>query len=285
MARLRHHLASLACVAGIATTARAQDELWHAIGSLGFGSESTLAGDFNGDGCRDVLVGQPDWYYSWLPGQVFGLDGRTGAELFRIQDPSTAFGEHVATLGDDVNGDGVDDFLASSVSSSSTLLFSGADQTVLRNVYGIGQLQSLPDLDGDGIRDFVSASAYPGGVTVYSSASGAVLRSFLRSTIPSIAVLDDVDLDADGATDFAVGAFPFATAQPDPYVAIYSGRTYSLLRTLTTDAHGHTVGLFSGAGDVDGDGVFDFFIGSNGEDAQHDGFPAFAKPQLLECRA
>ena len=77
----------------------------------GFGSSVTSAGDVNGDGYDDLLVGAPAYGQS-LEGAAFlylgGLAGDTQADWNVVGVPGERLGEFVAGTGD-LNGDGFDD--------------------------------------------------------------------------------------------------------------------------------------------------------------------------------
>lgn len=255
---VRALLAGFAIVGG-GPVARGQDLLWQASGSFGFGTSIALAGDLDGDGVRDVLVGQPDPWGFGNPGHVFGLNGRTGAQLFDVVDSAETFGENVASLGDDFDGDGVEDFLADSASGVNPLvLFSGADQHVLKTYPGIGVISTCRDLDGDQVRDLVCDGGQPGPVNVRSTKSGALLFQFWGDGAGAFAVLDDVDLD--GVEDLAVGRWNGSPGAVDVY-SLKSGRS---LGSINGHAGGRAFGrAIRRLGDLDGDGATDFVVSSS----------------------
>ncbi len=148
---------------------------------------SLAAGDINGDGREDVLVGAENRKIGTLEqaGQVFVYEGRpsfTGALTHTLQAPTpqqgAAFGSTLAV--GDVTGDGVDDVLVGapnedvgSVSESGRvhLFFGGASfdttadvalqQPVLVRSSGFGQALAVGDVTGDGIEDVLVGTPHP----------------------------------------------------------------------------------------------------------------------------
>jgi hypothetical protein len=160
---------------------------------------------------------------------------------------------------------------------------------------GIG-ISALGDVNEDGVADFIFGTmtgAYtfafgPGAARVISGKDGSVLYTVHGMTKgdkcgdafgDTIAPLGD--LDRDGATDFAVGAWRFEGYLG--YVTVYSGRSGSPLATIYGDGSiallraarsstdcsrfGERFGVSGfggsifGLGDVDADGVPDFVAG------------------------
>jgi len=84
------------------------------------GIETQGVGDVNGDGLADVLVGAPS---DEAEGSVYLVLGRNGGlaqidATWRGDHPTASIGRHLATL-DDVDGDGVADFVTSAYAPSS----------------------------------------------------------------------------------------------------------------------------------------------------------------------
>ncbi|MCI0588666.1 MAG: Ig-like domain-containing protein [Planctomycetes bacterium] len=192
-----------------------------------FGSAVGGAGDLDGDGLSDLLVGaaQDPFGATPGPGYVLAFSGASGAIIlsFSGASPGDAFGLSVSG-GRDVDGDSVPDLLVGS-----------------------------PFADVGGIFDAGSASAFSG-------ASGAVLFTFPGtdsngSTGQATALAGD--MDGDGRSEMVVGA-PFFDAGPlgnAGQATIHSGADGAPLFSATGNGFGATLGFsVAGVGDVDGDG-------------------------------
>ncbi len=202
-----------------------------------FGAALAALGDVTGDGVPDLAVGSP----VLLPnkwGEVYAFSGATGAQLWRVQEPPhptanqaiPSLGLFMASVGD-ANGDGKRDVLA-----------------------------AAPFHDND-----PGAGTLLGGtVFVLSGATGAVIRShqagtpvdngFFGGTVSAVG-----DQDGDGAEDYLIGH------RGKSEILLYSGASGALIRSLPTPAAtGDTLLTFARAGDRDGDGREDFWVGIPG---------------------
>jgi hypothetical protein len=264
-----------------------------------FGFSVSTAGDVNGDGKSDFIVGaygaDPEGLSA--AGTAYVYSGATGAVLYTLNGAATGdrFGYSVSTAGD-VNGDGKSDFIVGAYGADpggsslagSAYVYSGATGTLLYTLNGAAagdcfgySVSTAGDVNGDGKSDFIvgaylaspaGVGAYAGSAYVYSGATGTVLYTLngaAASDYFGCSVSTAGDVDGDGKSDFIVGAF---YADPGGLSAagtayVYSGATGTVLYTLNGAAANDYFGIsVSTAGDVNGDGKSDFIVGAYGAD-------------------
>jgi hypothetical protein len=184
---------------------------------LGYGYALANAGDTDGDGRADLLVGSPVFLANFdyhnpvpSPGFVELLSGADASLLRRFDEPTGGdeeFGQSLLSLGD-VNGDGRADFAI------------GAPAHVYKA--------------------FVKGANDPGHVYAYSGADGSPLWT-ASGVLPragfGVAMSALPDLDADGVPDLAVGApgaagSDVAPPVPLPEIDLISGASGALLRRI-----------------------------------------------------
>jgi hypothetical protein len=251
------------------------------------------AGDLDGDGVPDLIVGAPftsrEEVYG--VGSVLVFSGATGKLLFNFvgKEGGTYMGWSVAGVGD-LDQDGVPDLAVGTPYASVGNVIgvgrvdirSGATGDLLYKIEGqqsgdfLGwAVASVGDLDGDGIADLLlgAPNASPGGfpqagnIEVRSGRTGKLLYR-INGEEPaayfgrSLAALGD--LDGDGLDDFAVGA-PAASAEglsESGSAFVFSGATGALIYRFDGAAAFDEFGAAVAGGDVDGDGVPDIAVGA-----------------------
>lgn len=212
------------------------EELWSREGEFPaghFGISVDNAGDFNGDGITDVIVGGSR---SWNPpGRFSILSGDTGALLFDFEQTVYGeldhFGEAVAGVGD-IDGNGCDDVAVGAYEGGvsdphnflgAVFVYGGPDGRLLHawegdtpNFFGHA-VSGAGDVDGDGVPDIVigaygdsSNGVYSSGAAyVYSGSSGNKIGSW-NGDFPleffGASVASAGDVNGDGRSDVVIGA-------------------------------------------------------------------------------
>jgi uncharacterized protein (TIGR03382 family) len=237
------------------------------------------AGDVNGDGYDDVIVGAEE---AWLAYLYYGSPGGLDTEPLVLEGQTAhSFGYSVAGAGD-VDGDGYDDVLvgasgnslnvgsawlylgsATGLSASPSMGWTGeSDGTYLgHEVSGVG------DVNADGYGDLAIGEddlvhLHLGSASGPSAAPTLTLSGgdHFGSTLDGAG-----DVDQDGYADMIVGEH--STDTTIGYAHVYYGATDGLdpsPRTLegetVDDLYGYTL---SGAGDVNGDDYGDVLVGAS----------------------
>jgi hypothetical protein len=306
-------------VAGGPEDAAAQLEANQA--NAGFGFSVAGAGDVNGDGYGDVIVGA--WLYDAgesnegaafvFHGSSTGMaDGNPGTAPTQIESnqASGVLGWRVAGAGD-VNGDGLADVILGAPllgSGGTALVFHGrligiADgnpstaQTVLTGVSGASfgwDVAGAGDVNGDGYADvivgadtYTNGQSFEGAAFVFhgdaagianGTAAGAAtqLESNQTSANLGYSVAGAGDVNGDGFADVIVGARGYDSGATDDGIALVfhggaagvaDGDPAAAATYLEGDAEGIGFGGdVGGAGDVNGDGYADVIVGASGYD-------------------
>jgi len=261
-----------------------------------FGWSVSGAGDVDGDGVPDVIVGAhepspPDTD----PGYARVFSGAGGDVLLDLvgTEAGAWFGVSVSDYAD-VNADGHADVLVGSPSRDSTgvdagraYVLSGLNGAELMRIDGddagdfLGRAVSgAGDVDGDGQPDFVVGApgdddngAGSGSARVYS-AGGALIHRFDGDAAGDgfgYSVSGAGDVNGDGFADVIVGARQYPGG--NGYARVFSGadgtELFTMLGVEPDDQFGHSV---SDAGDVNGDGFADVVVGAPGADPLDKGF-------------
>jgi hypothetical protein len=286
---------------------------WTAEGdqdSADFGFSVASAGDVNGDGYSDLIVGAPSYSAAQeRAGKVFvyygSPSGPSAIPDWTVEsDQSRAvFGISVASAGD-VNGDGFSDIIVGADSYDDGQTDEGRAFLYLGSVSGLSlsaawtaesnqdaayfgnSVATAGDVNGDGYSDviigadnFTHDQLFEGGAFVYlGSANGLALTPAWSADSDQdygsfgSAVASAGDVNGDGYSDVIVGATFYESDlnqrnEGKAYVFLGSASGLALTPTWTAESNRKNTALGSsvaGAGDVNADGFDDFIIGASG---------------------
>ena len=242
-----------------------------------FGASSSWAGDVDGDGFDDVIVGAPgEGNYA---GAAYVYSGRTGKVIWKFAGSGWAkLGLSVSGAGD-LNHDGQADLIVGLPGSNSNLgsvhAYSGATGALLWQFNGVTgkgsalgvSVASAGDVNGDGMNDVIAGAPYHQGgyAFVLSGLDGTQIWEVNGSGELGHSASGAGDVDSDGFADFVVGD-PEAVAPggslPVGSASVFSGRTGQLIWEVFGSHYYSALGeAVAGVGDANQDGVPDILIG------------------------
>jgi Ca2+-binding RTX toxin-like protein len=243
----------------------------HMGGSL-TGASVGSAGDVNGDGFDDLIIGAPVtsgnggldgaafvvFGSANGPGSVQDLSALDGKSGFRINGPASGamLGQAVATAGD-FNGDGYDDLLIGSMKGAQAGFRTGEAFVVFGTAAGFPATLNLSQLTGSN------------GFRLHGNSSGGLAGTSVASA---------GDINGDGYDDLLIGApgeQPNGSGSGSTYVVFghggaqaadidlgaLNGVTGFKIAGAADSELGRSV---SAAGDVNGDGYADLLVSANG---------------------
>jgi hypothetical protein len=268
---------------------------------LAYGTSAATAGDVNGDGYSDVIIGSNtintdffalDRAYVYL-GSSTGL-ALSPAWMGQATQWDSGYGFSVATAGD-VNGDGYSDFLVGepywsngeSGEGRALLYLGAASGPSMTPAWSVESNQNLAqtgfsvatagDVDGDGYADvlvgaplfnsgFGASSLYRGSAAGLSTSASWTQEGAQFNTYWGWSVATAGDVNGDGYADVLVGAPGFNNGQAfEGLAALFMGSAAGLAIAPAWSKEGDQNGANLGfsvatAGDVNGDGYADVLI-------------------------
>lgn len=250
-----------------------------------FGFALCGAGDVNGDGFDDLLVGASRATAPFAgPGDAIWYSGLDGSLIRTITGPpgNTTFGGSLSRAGD-VNADGFEDFIIGDIvgqqNRGAAHVISGANFTFLYNFSGDASNQEFGaavsnagDVNADGFDDVIVGSPRHGAINhglarVFSGLDGSILYSLTGTLLSSFgtSVCSAGDYNGDGFDDVFVGArFDDAAANAAGAAYVFSGANGSVLASFFGGpVFGTSFGTHvANAGDVSGNGLDDLLVAS-----------------------
>ena len=243
----------------------------------GLGSSVTSAGDVDGDGVKDIVVGAYSAPHRGVTqgGSVFVYSGANGSLIRRIdgEKPYGLFGYSVAAV--DVNGDGFADIVVGAprltgpgspyAGSGSIFVYSGRDGALLWKKDGEStgdtfgwHVATIKDLNGDGRPDILVGAEGGNRAFVLSGVDGSVIFQKSGTGGFGVCVTSIGDINGDGKENLIIGT-------EIGRVFVYSGADGSLMAQINSlDWKGSFGEAVAGGGDINGDGIPDFVVGASG---------------------
>ena len=251
-----------------------------------FGASVSEAGDVNGDGYSDVIVGASG--YSTATGRAYiylgGVSMNNVADGILTGESASGFGSSVSSAGD-VNGDGYSDVIAGASGYATNtgrayIFYGGSSINIVADVtmtgqavgYGFGtSVSTAGDVNGDGFSDVIAGESYFSTGKAYIFFGGSAMNNNADVTMTGEAANDKFgnsvstagDVNGDGYSDVIVGADGYSAFTGRAYIFFGNFSMNNSADVIMTGEGGNTGfgKCVSSAGDVNGDGYSDIVVG------------------------
>jgi len=254
-----------------------------------FGHSVSSAGDVNGDGFDDVIVGA--LYNNLSAGRAYIFLGGTTMDniadvIMSGQSSSNHFGNSVSDAGD-VNGDGFDDVVVGAGAFSSTgrsyIFYGGQVMDNIADVVMTGDtpntrfgfsVSSAGDVNNDGFSDVIVGTVNGETEKVFIFFGGSLMNNIADVIMTGetaydkfgISVSTAGDVNNDGFDDVIIGAPYYSSVAGRAYICYGGSSMDNSADVITTGEAGNNYfgGSVSSAGDVNNDGYSDIIVGAEG---------------------
>ncbi|HMQ69600.1 MAG TPA: integrin alpha [Ignavibacteria bacterium] len=257
-----------------------------------FGTSVRNAGDVNGDGFTDLIIGALG--YSSQKGKAYiyygGINPDTIADITIVGEANlNYFGGSVSSAGD-FNGDGYGDFIIGAYGYSGNtgrayLYYGSASPDTTADMIMTGpsavsyfgySVAFAGDVNGDGFSDLIagaygyssltgSAYIYFGGVSP-DNTEDVIFNAEAAGNYFGISAASAGDLNGDGFDDVVIGASRYLSSFGRTYV-YFGGALMNNVAdmVMTGEAAASYFGVsVASAGDINGDGYPELIVGANG---------------------